>query len=102
MSTQSLAMIIALFGTTIAPWMQFYMKASVVGKCLEMKNFKYTIVDIVVGCAATVVVAFFIMVACGSTLFPNGIAIAETKDAAMALEPWREDFHRRCLLLDYS
>lgn len=87
MNTQSLTMVIALIGTTIAPWMQFYMQSSVVEKGLKMKNFKYTVIDITVGCIATVVVAFFIMVACGSTLHPNGIVIEEAKDAAMALEP---------------
>ena len=87
MNTQSLAMVIALVGTTIAPWMQFYMQSSVIEKGLKMKNFKYTLVDIAVGCVVTVVVAFFIMVACGSTLHPNGVQINEAKDAAMALEP---------------
>jgi NRAMP (natural resistance-associated macrophage protein)-like metal ion transporter len=86
-NTQSLAMIIALVGTTIAPWMQFYMQSSVIEKGLKMKHFKYTLIDIAVGCVVTVVVAFFIMVACGSTLHPNGIQINEAKDAAMALEP---------------
>jgi Mn2+/Fe2+ NRAMP family transporter len=52
-----------------------------------MKNYKYTVIDIVVGCVVTVVVAFFIMVACGSTLFPNGIQITEAKDAALSLKP---------------
>ena len=61
-------MVIALVGTTIAPWMQFYMQSSVIEKGLKMKNYKYTLIDIVVGCVVTVVVAFFIMVACGSTL----------------------------------
>lgn len=87
MNTQSLAMVIALVGTTIAPWMQFYMQSSVIEKGLKMKNFRYTLIDIAVGCVVTVVVAFFIMVACGATLHPNGIVINEAKDAAMALEP---------------
>jgi Mn2+/Fe2+ NRAMP family transporter len=87
MNTQSLTMVIALVGTTIAPWMQFYMQASVIEKGLKMKNFRFTLIDIAVGCVVTVVVAFFIMVACGSTLHPNGIQIDEAKDAAMALEP---------------
>jgi Mn2+/Fe2+ NRAMP family transporter len=86
-NTQSLTVIIALVGTTIAPWMQFYMQSSVIEKGLKMKNYKYTVIDIVVGCIITVVVAFFIMVACGSTLYPNGIVIAEAKDAALSLEP---------------
>jgi len=86
-NTQSLTVIIALVGTTIAPWMQFYMQSSVIEKGLKMKNYKYTVIDIVVGCVITVVVAFFIMVACGSTLYPNGIEITEAKDAALSLEP---------------
>jgi NRAMP (natural resistance-associated macrophage protein)-like metal ion transporter len=87
MSTQSLAMVIALVGTTIAPWMQFYMQSSVIEKGLKMKNYRYTIIDIAVGCVVTIVVAFFIMVACGSTLHPNGVVINEAKDAALALKP---------------
>ncbi len=88
MNSQSLAMVIALVGTTIAPWMQFYMQSSVIEKGLKMKNFKLTLIDIVVGCVVTIVVAFFIMVACGSTLHPNGIVINEAKDAALALKPF--------------
>ncbi len=87
MTTQSLAMVIGLVGTTIAPWMQFYMQSSVIEKGLKIQNYGYTIVDIVVGCIVTVVVAFFIMVACASTLHPNGIQINEAKDAAMSLKP---------------
>ena len=87
MNTQSLAMVIALVGTTIAPWMQFYMQSSVIEKGLKMKHYKYTLIDITVGCVVTVVVAFFIMIACGSTLHPNGVQINVAKDAAVALKP---------------
>jgi Mn2+/Fe2+ NRAMP family transporter len=52
-----------------------------------MSQYRYSVVDIVVGCIATVVVAFFIIVACASTLHINGIQINEAKDAAMALKP---------------
>lgn len=87
LNTQSLTMIIALVGTTIAPWMQFYMQATVIEKGLKIKDYKYTVADIIIGCIITVVVAFFIIVACGSTLFPNGVVISEAKDAALSLEP---------------
>ncbi len=87
LNTQSVTVIIALVGTTIAPWMQFYMQSSVIEKGLKIKDYKYTVLDIVIGCIVTVVVAFFIMVACGSTLHPNGIRINEAKDAALALKP---------------
>jgi NRAMP (natural resistance-associated macrophage protein)-like metal ion transporter len=84
---KSLAMMIGIVGTTIAPWMQFYMQSSVIEKGLTMKNYRYSLVDIWVGCIATVVVAFFIIVACGSTLHKNGVQIHEAKDAALALKP---------------
>jgi Mn2+/Fe2+ NRAMP family transporter len=82
-----LAIVIGIIGTTIAPWMQFYMQSSVIEKGLKMKDYKYSLIDIVIGCLATVVVAFFIIVACASTLHENGIIIAEAKDAALALKP---------------
>ncbi|MCX6303934.1 MAG: Nramp family divalent metal transporter [Bacteroidetes bacterium] len=84
---KSLMVIIGIIGTTIAPWMQFYMQSSVIEKGLKIQQYKYTLVDIIVGCTATVVVAFFIIVACASTLHAKGIVIHEAKDAAMALEP---------------
>ena len=83
----SLEVIIGIIGTTIAPWMQFYMQSSVIEKGLKIKQYNFNLIDIVVGCTATVVVAFFIMVACASTLHVRGITINEAKDAAMALEP---------------
>ena len=91
-NTHSISMIIGIIGTTIAPWMQFYMQSSVIEKGLKMKQYKYTLIDIVVGCVATVVVAFFIMVACASTLHENGIQINEAKDAALALKPLAGEF----------
>ncbi|MGA1976357.1 MAG: Nramp family divalent metal transporter [Bacteroidales bacterium] len=87
LDTASITMIIGLIGTTIAPWMQFYMQSSVIEKGLKMKNYKYTLADIIIGSVATVVVAFFIIVACASTLHVKGIQINEAKDAAMALKP---------------
>ncbi|HEY5510006.1 MAG TPA: Nramp family divalent metal transporter [Prolixibacteraceae bacterium] len=89
---ESLAMIIGVIGTTIAPWMLFYMQSSVIEKGLKMKNYRYTLIDILVGCIVTVVVAFFIIVACASTLHVNGIKIEEAKDAAMALQPLAGQF----------
>jgi len=91
-NTHSISMIIGIIGTTIAPWMQFYMQSSVIEKGLKMKQYKYTLIDIVVGCVATVVVAFFIMVACASTLHAHGDQILEAKDAALALKPLAGEF----------
>jgi len=87
MDAQGLTIVIGIIGTTIAPWMQFYMQSSVIEKGLKMKHYKYLLIDIVIGCLATVVVAFFIIVACASTLHENKVVIEEAKDAAFALKP---------------
>ena len=87
-NTSYLAMMIGIVGTTIAPWMQFYMQSSVIEKGLKKENYKYVFVDILIGCIATVVVAFFIIVSCAATLNVNGITINEAKDAALALKPF--------------
>lgn len=89
MNLGSISLVIGLVGTTIAPWMQFYMQSAVIEKKLRMEDYKYTIVDVIVGCVATVAVAFFIMVACGSTLFVHGhgTQINDARDAALALKP---------------
>ncbi|MGE5344593.1 MAG: Nramp family divalent metal transporter [Acidithiobacillales bacterium] len=80
-------MIIGLVGTTIAPWMQFYLQSSIVEKRIDAENYGLSRWDVIVGCILTDVVAFFIIVACGATLFPRGIRIAGAAEAAVALEP---------------
>jgi len=82
-----IAIVIGIVGTTIAPWMQFYMQSSVIEKGLTIEDYKYTLADVIIGCVVTVVVAFFIIVACASTLHVNNIHINEAKDAAMSLGP---------------
>ncbi|WP_010240856.1 Nramp family divalent metal transporter [Clostridium arbusti] len=92
MSEGSLSMVIGLVGTTIAPWMQFYMQSSVIEKGIKIEEYKYEIWDVVIGCVITVVVAFFIIVACAATLHEKGISINEAKDAAIALKPLAGNF----------
>ena len=85
---QYLAMVLGIVGTTIAPWMQFYMQSAIIEKRVRIDEYKYAFWDVVLGCTATVVVAFFIIVACAATLNKNGVTITEAKDAAMALKPF--------------
>ncbi len=82
-----LSVVIGIIGTTIAPWMQFYMQSAVIEKGIKIKDYKFTVWDVLIGSIITVVVAFFIIVACASTLYKNGIKIEEAKDAALALKP---------------
>ncbi len=80
-------MLIGLVGTTIAPWMQFYLQAAVVEKGVRLAEYRYSRYDVVVGCIVTDVVAMFIIVACAATLFQKHISIETAKDAALALAP---------------
>ncbi len=86
-SEAEVSLVVGTIGTTIAPWMQFYMQSAVIEKGLTMKSYRYEVCDVILGSVATVVVAFFIVVACAATLHPNGIPIEEAKDAARALQP---------------
>jgi len=81
-------MVIGLVGTTIAPWMQFYLQASVVEKGITRRQYKASKIDVVAGCIFTDVVAWFIIVACAATLYVHGHRdVRDAADAAAALKP---------------
>jgi NRAMP (natural resistance-associated macrophage protein)-like metal ion transporter len=82
-----LTMAIGIIGTTIAPWMQFYLQSSIVDKGLKAESYKYSRIDVIFGSIMVNVVAFFIIMLCAVTLFQNGIKIETAKDAALALAP---------------
>ena len=82
-----LTMVIGIIGTTIAPWMQFYLQSSIVDKGLKTDDYNYTRLDVIFGSFTVNIVAFFIIMLCAVTLFQNGIKIETAKDAALALEP---------------
>lgn len=83
-----LLMLITLVGTTIAPWMQFYLQSSTVDKGLRWQDYKYARVDVILGAVVASGVAYFIIVACGATLHAHGVRIESAVDAARALEPF--------------
>jgi len=81
-------MVVGLIGTTIAPWMQFYLQASIVEKGIEEKHYGASRLDVIIGCFFTDIVAWFIVVACAATLFVAGHHdIRDGADAAQALKP---------------
>src|SRR2546428_5248333 len=83
-----LSMIIGLAGTTIAPWMQFYLQASIVEKGVTARQYKASRLDVIIGCIFAAVVAWFIVFACAATLHTAGTyAIKTGADAAEALRP---------------
>jgi Mn2+/Fe2+ NRAMP family transporter len=85
---RELYMIIGLVGTTIAPWMQFYLQSAVVEKNVPLEHYKYSKWDVIIGCLVTDMVAFFIIVACAATIYVSGHQeIRDAGDAAIALAP---------------
>jgi NRAMP (natural resistance-associated macrophage protein)-like metal ion transporter len=88
-----LYMAIGVIGTTIAPWMQFYLQASIVEKGVTKRQYKASRIDVVAGCIFTDVVAWFIIVSCAATLYAHGYHnISDAKDAAEALHPLAGDY----------
>jgi Mn2+/Fe2+ NRAMP family transporter len=85
--TDYIIMLVGVVGTTIAPWMQFYLQSAVVEKRLTVKEYGYTRMDVLVGSFMTDVVAWFIIVACGATIFAHHLHVETVKDAAQALRP---------------
>jgi len=79
--------LVAVVGTTIAPWMQFYQQSAIADKQIKVAHLRYEQLDTYVGAFLTDFVAFFIVVCTGATLFVNHIQINEAKDAALALAP---------------
>jgi NRAMP (natural resistance-associated macrophage protein)-like metal ion transporter len=81
-------MIVGVIGTTISPWMQFYLQSSIVEKGVTAKSYRASRLDVIIGSFFTNIVAWFIVVACAATLFTHGMgAIREAADAAQAMKP---------------
>jgi NRAMP (natural resistance-associated macrophage protein)-like metal ion transporter len=86
-------MAIGVVGTTIAPWMQFYLQSSIVEKGIRVKDYAASRLDVIVGSLFTDIVAWFIIVACAATLFIHGMgAIQTAADAAEAMRPLAGDY----------
>ena len=82
-------MLIGLVGTTIAPWMQFYLQAAIVEKGVTVKEYVESRLEVIIGCIATDVVAFFIIVACAGAIWSNGPRdIESAAEAAKGLLPF--------------
>jgi NRAMP (natural resistance-associated macrophage protein)-like metal ion transporter len=80
-------MVMGIIGTTIAPWMQFYQQSSVVEKGINIKEYKYARLDVIIGGIVVSIIAMFIIISCAATLFKSGVRIETAKDAALALKP---------------
>jgi len=84
---------VAVVGTTIAPWMQFYLQSSIVEKGIRVKDYAASRLDVIVGSLFTDIVAWFIIVACAATLYVHGMGeIKVASEAAEAMRPLAGDF----------
>src|SRR6201996_1178521 len=86
-------MTVGVIGTTITPWMQFYLQSSIVEKGVSVRQYKASRLDVIVGSIFTDVVAWFIVVACAATLYTHGMRnINDPADAAQAMKPLAGDY----------
>ena len=87
-----LLVVIAVIGTTITPWGQFFIQNYVVDKKLSRHDLKIERVDVILGTFLTHIIAFFIIVVTAEVFFAKGIHITDAKDAALALQPLAGEF----------
>jgi len=83
---------ITMVGTTVTPYMQFYLQSAIVDKGVRIEEYKYAKIDVYAGAFMTVFIAFFIVLATGTLLHPAGVVVDSAEDAARALEPLAGDF----------
>lgn len=84
-----ITMLVGMVGTSVAPWMQFYLQAAVVEKGISAKEYAESRLEVIVGCIAMTVIAFFIIVACAGAI--HDVAprdIQDATDAALGLRPF--------------
>jgi NRAMP (natural resistance-associated macrophage protein)-like metal ion transporter len=88
-----LYMTVGVIGTTITPWMQFYLQSSIVEKGVSVRQYKASRLDVIIGSIFTDLVAWFIVVACAATLYTHGMRnIGDPSDAAQAMKPLAGDY----------
>jgi NRAMP (natural resistance-associated macrophage protein)-like metal ion transporter len=85
--TAYIGLVIGMVGTTIAPWMQFYLQSAVVEKGIKLEHYRLSRLDVIAGCIVTDLVAFAIVVACAATLYQAGVRVDTADHAAQALAP---------------
>lgn len=92
MDREYILLFITMVGTTITPYMQFYLQSAIVDKGVRVEEYKYTRMDVYAGSFMTGFIAFFIILATGTTLHPAGIEVHTAEEAAQALRPLAGEF----------
>lgn len=79
--------LVGLIGTTITPWMQFFLQSAIVEKGIKIENLWHSKIDVIFGCLFMFSVSLFILICCAITIYPSGVSIQSATDAAIALKP---------------
>jgi NRAMP (natural resistance-associated macrophage protein)-like metal ion transporter len=88
-SSAFIVLLIALAGTTITPYMQLYLQSAVVERGVREEDLPHEEREAVAGAVFANLVASFIIIATGATLFTHGIHnISSAAQAARALTPF--------------
>jgi Mn2+/Fe2+ NRAMP family transporter len=86
-----ITLLIGMVGTSVAPWMQFYLQAAIVEKGVSAKEYAESRIEVIVGCVVMTVIAFFIIVACAGAIWSVAPRdIKDSTDAALGLKPFGE------------
>ncbi len=87
LDTSYLVILVGLLGTSITPWMQFYLQSSIVEKGLKLSEYRYARWELILAAILATTISFFILLAAAAILYPQGISIENAAEAAAALEP---------------
>jgi len=89
-----LGTVVALIGTTISPYMQFYLQSAVVEKGTRPSGLLASRIDVTNGSILAIVVAAFMIIANAATIFvfneahaKHPIVVTQASDIAVALAP---------------
>ena len=83
---------IAILGTTITPWGQFFVQSYMKDKNVPIHNLKYAKMESLFGASLALMFTFFIVVATAATLFVNKVQITSGEQAALAIKPFAGEF----------
>jgi len=86
-TTEYIYILVGVIGTTITPWMQFYLQSEYVEKGIKIENYKYARSEIIISSIVSDSVSFFMILVCAATLFYAGITITSAQEAALSLRP---------------
>lgn len=91
-SKQYLFISIAVLGTTITPWGQFFVQSYMKDKNVSLRKLGYAKLEAFLGAFLSNFFTFFIIVATAATLFVHNIPLDSGDRAALAIKPFAGDF----------